>query len=126
MFLGEQWSGEGIRKSVLSDYQKSEVFRTKNLKLVDESSISGEINGYGFKLRPTIGARITIRLDLQIELKDGPQNPTPETIDRALKRHNYRVHGSSLYITNWSPRLLGYGNLERVLKKLEELLDTLE
>lgn len=122
LYIFQIWNNENIRKSLLKTYLNSNLVSSQHWKVVNNSELIGQVNGFDVKLTPVVDESSITRFNVEVNL----DNKQHLNINRAFGKIKYTIDGTILSIPNWSPKLWSYRKLEKVISKLQELLNKLE
>ena len=126
MYVAQLWNNENSRKHLLKTYQKSALVNSQDWNIVNNSELIGKVNGFEVKLTPVVDATSATQFNVEVNLNNKQHLNNHLNVNRALGKIKYSLKGTTLSIRNWSPKLWSYRKLEKVIGKLQELLNKLE
>lgn len=112
--------------SILNAYKKQPKFSYFHFEVVENSKVVGKINNNNIELIPNLKEEGGIEFIVTIDLSIKPKFNNYENLKNALGKIEFRQNESSVILTKWEPDIFDYGNFEKILNKLQFLIDKIE
>ena len=111
---------------ILNSYKMNPKFSELQFKINENNTIIGNINDLNIELMPKLNGESDLNFLLIIDLSNKPYYNNHVNLKYAFGRHKFEQIGSKVILNKWEPRILNYGNFNRVLDKLREHINKIE
>ncbi|HPE57268.1 MAG TPA: hypothetical protein P5514_13335 [Bacteroidales bacterium] len=111
---------------LLNDYNQNPKFKALNFKIIDNKRLVGKIDQVGVELIPRLKEEGGMLFTLIIDLTSMPSFNNQRNLVFALGRMEFEQEDRKVTISNWEPEIFNYGDFEKVVGKIEELIYRIE
>lgn len=118
--------GDKPLAKLIEGYKKNPKFSELQFKIIEETKIVGKINDFNIELVPTLKQEGGMKFILTIDLSRKPYFNNDLNLRYAFSNQKFVQDRTKVIVTSWEPKILNYGNFDKVLQELQLLLDKIE
>lgn len=112
--------------NLLDKYKKNPKFSELKLEIDENNKIVGKINNLNIELIPYLIEGEGINFKLTIDLSNKPYHNNDRNLKNAFGKQKFEQEGSKIILCKWKPKILNYGKFDKVIDKLQELINKIE
>lgn len=125
-FVLLQLVGKNPLLDLLEAYKKHPNFLSSKFEIIDDSKVTGVINGISFEMIPGIKQEGGMVFMLIVDLECKPFYNDPRRLKQALGKLQFVQDETKVIIPDWEPDVFNYENFDKVLSELQKLIAKIE